>query len=186
MDKKPEEISLMENFSYDLKHANGHLRTSPVLRFTCPTPPEQRNVLQPKPEGNGSNLRRKISRSASHISGYSQNFDEKGDGSYNSKSLDITHEARKISSSEGDMTEKRFPVSPFRHSKHQLNGRKISQGSIFESAFPAVPPLRQTSINPGQKVVQVSNLFLNVPFYMKYRVDDVFCLPIHVSIHECE
>ena len=155
MDKKPEEIALMENFSSSVpnesKQVNGNLRKSPVLRFTCPTPPEQRQASNA--EGNGSNLRRKISRSASHIAGF--NFEDRRDRSMTSNSLEITQETRKISSSEGNMAGRRSAASPPVKLKRQANRRKVSQGSIFESAFPAVPPLRQTSINPGQKVVQV-------------------------------
>ena len=165
MEKRLEEIALMEHFASsagsESKPVNGHLKKSPVLRFTCPTPPEQRPSLQTNTEGNGSNLRRKISRSASHIAGFSQNFKEKGGNSDVNINLNMTQETRKISSSEGDMVGNRGASSPFVKQKHHANGKQISQSSIFENAFPSVPPLRQTSINPGQKVVQVSEILFS-------------------------
>ena len=158
MDKKQEEIALMENVSDSLigeaRPLNGNLRKSPVLRFTCPTPPEQR-VPQQKSNGNGSNLRRKISMSASHIEGFAQNLEGNEARSLSPTNLSITANTRKISSSDGDMVSSGNCQGTFGKSKGQSNGRKISQDSIFESVFPSVPPLRQASINPGQKVVQV-------------------------------
>lgn len=135
--------------------ANGHLRKSPVLQFTCPTPPEQRHPPQQKSNGNGSNLRRKISRSASHIEVFGQNLDCRETKSISPKNLSITQNTRKISSSDGDMVTSGNSHTPRIKSKNHANGRKPSQDSIFEGIFPSVPPLRQPSINPGQKVVQV-------------------------------
>ena len=159
MDKKQEEMALMEYVSDSIigegRAVNGHLRKSPVLQFTCPTPPEQRHPSQQKPIGNGSNLRRKISRSASHIEAFGQNLDGKETKLISPKTLSISQNTRKISSSDGDMVISGHSQTPRIKSKNHPNGRKPSQDSIFESVFPSVPPLRQASINPGQKVVQV-------------------------------
>jgi len=173
MDIKPEEIALMEHVSdscrSESRPANGHLRKSPVLQFTCPTPPEQRSLLQQSLNGNGSNLRRKISRSASHIEGYAENFEGQEGRSISPRNLSISPNTRKISSSDGDMVSSGNSQSSFVKSKQQSSAKRQSQSSIFESVFPSVPPLRQASINPGQKVVQVMSLGTDV--LPEYKVE---------------
>ena len=158
MDGKPEEIALLEKkIGKELLPANGHFRYSPKVQFTCPTPPEEELPSQTTSKGgsaNHSNLRRKISRSASHIpGGFAHNFDDRRSSLNADNNLGIMLDGRKISSSDGDMCGRMGPSDAFLKTKPCANGP--NQGSIFDIAYPAVPPLRQTSINPGQKVAQV-------------------------------
>ncbi|XP_065053048.1 potassium voltage-gated channel subfamily H member 6-like isoform X3 [Rhopilema esculentum] len=172
MDGKPEEIALLEKkIGKELMPANGHFRYSPKVQFTCPTPPEEELPSQTTSKGgtaNQSNLRRKISRSASHIpGGFAHNTDDRRSSLNADNNLGILLDGRKISSSDGDMCGRIGPSDAFLKTKPPANGQ--NQGSIFDIAYPAVPPLRQTSINPGQKVAQVMSLGTDV--LPEYKVE---------------
>ena len=165
METKPEEIALIERaIAQEIKPINGHLKTQPTVKFTCPTPPDEKRGNRGSSDDadtNGTNLSRKLSRSASHIESFSHSLGRTFEGNRNRFGsggiLEITPEIRKISSSEGDLIGKEATDSLL-HPKQTPLTKSKNQGSIFDIAFPSVPSLRQTSINPGQKVAQVCGL----------------------------
>ncbi len=169
MDEELEEIALLEKtIEKELKPSNGHLRNKPGILYNRPFLPssfgvdsrdthscimEDPEILPQNPVK--QNLTKTFSRSASDLqfdSSSSKKFSSSG--ARNSAKSPIN---RKVSSSLGDLSrilnsgdERRAPKVFF---SQQHSYKK--QGSIFDIAYPAVPPCRQNNINPGQKVAQV-------------------------------
>eukprot|EP00794_Sanderia_malayensis_P003810 gene3810-4338_t len=126
---------------------------------------------------NHARLAKKLSRSASDLQSpvsdmLNEHFFDSHAAFELNKNLGANKRIRKVSSSLGDLSKELR-----RHNDDMKSNKAIFQSitsykksdNIYDIAYPAVPPSRQTSINPGQKVAQVMSLGTDI--LPEYKVE---------------
>lgn len=167
MEVEAEEIALLEKtIEKELRPANGHLRIEAAHAGRLEEIPEKSSL----PDDNA--VLRKMSRSVSDLQSQMYMTEKSFQGIKNapcaSNSLRYSNRTRKISSSLGDVSGNNSRSDKTGNALFNSIGSNKDKENIYDIAYPAVPPCRKNSINPGQKVAQVTHFSFQCHPYVSF------------------